>query len=229
MNVELPTIVPSSDTAALLSFGDDVSLGIMARTHALARAIEAAGVAGIRSTVLGRTNVLVYFDPLAFSFEGVEALVRDLVGRGVEVRPLHGRKRELPTVYGGEFGPELGYVADFHGIGEKELIDLQTSVEYTAIFMGFAPGLAQLMGLPPQLVMARKRSPEAVRAGSIMIASQIVPIPVDSPSGWWCIGRTPVALFRPHAPEITYLLPGDTVRFTSITAAEYTRFADSRQ
>jgi inhibitor of KinA len=218
-------MAPSGDTAALLSFGDDVSLGIMARIHSLRAAIEGAGLPGIRATVLGRTNVLVYFDPLLLSFEDIEALVRDLIGQGIEVRPLKGRKRELPTVYGGRFGPDLRYVADFHGITEDELVRLQTAPTYTAIFMGFAPGLAQLMGLPAHLVMSRKKSPEAVPARSIMIASQIVPIPVYSPSGWWCIGRTTVPLFTPDAADVTYLLPGDEVRFTAISEAEYERSA----
>jgi inhibitor of KinA len=227
MLLEMPTIAPSGDAAALLGFGEDVSLGVMARTHSLARAIEASHTPGVQATVVGRSSVLVYFDPLSISFNDVEALVKRLIGSGIEVRQATGRKLEIPTVYGGEYGPDLRYVADYHGITEADVIRLQTAPKYTVLFLGFAPGLSQMMGLPPEIVMNRKRSPEIASEGSVLIASQVVVYPVRNPSGWWCIGRTPLRLFQPYARELTYLLPGDEVRFTQITEAEYARLRET--
>jgi inhibitor of KinA len=223
--LETPTVVPSGDTAALVSFGEVSSVTVMERMYALAGAVESARVTGVRAAILGRTSVLVYYDPIALSFDDIDALVRDLVGRGIEVRPIAGRDRELPTVYGGEYGTDLRHVAEFHGMTEEEVVRLQTSSTYTAVFVSFAPGLAQLMGLPPAIAMARKRNPEVVPAGSIVLASLIVPMPIESPSGWWCIGRTPVPLFRPYADEITYIQPGDRIRFTAIGGSEYERLS----
>jgi KipI family sensor histidine kinase inhibitor len=218
-----PTLAPVGDTAALVRFGEEISLGIMGRTHALVKAIEGARIPGIHAAILGRSSVLVYFDPLVLSFEEVEALVREVLGRGLDVRPVTGRQRDLPTVYGGPYGPDLRHVAEFHGISEDEVVRLQARPTYTVIFLGFAPGLAQLMGLPVHLTMPRKASPEVVPAGSIMVAGQAVAIPVETPSGWWCIGRTPVPLFRPDAEEVTYLSPGDEVRFIPIDETQYER------
>ncbi len=45
--------------------------------------------------------------------------------------------------------------------------------------------------------------------------------PVTTPGGWQCIGRTPLALFRPTENPPSLLAAGDRVRFASISLQEY--------
>ena len=47
----------------------------------------------------------------------------------------------------------------------------------------------------------------------------------DAPGGFWVLGRTPLALYDPEAPEPILLKPGDRLRFVSIDRAEYERIA----
>jgi allophanate hydrolase subunit 1 len=44
---------------------------------------------------------------------------------------------------------------------------------------------------------------------------------VDSPGGYWLLGRTPVRLYDPEAAEPTLLRPGDRVRMRPIDRGEY--------
>jgi len=205
----------------MFTFGNEMSLGVMARTHALARAIEATQPPGVRATVLGRSSVTVYFDALVTSGDELSALVSRLVDTGIEVRQLVGRHREIATAYGGKYGADLPRVAAYHGISEEEVVRIQTSSEYVVSALGAAPGLPQMMGLPPQLAMRRKPRPELTEVGSVLIASQSVVFPIRAPSGWWCIGRTPTRLFDPTSSDVTYLLPGDRVRFVPINEGEF--------
>jgi len=44
---------------------------------------------------------------------------------------------------------------------------------------------------------------------------------VESPGGFWVLGRTPVPLYDPSAPNPILLRAGDHVRFRRIDRAEF--------
>ena len=44
---------------------------------------------------------------------------------------------------------------------------------------------------------------------------------MESPGGFWILGRTPLALYDPGAAEPTLLRAGDRVRFRRIERAEF--------
>jgi allophanate hydrolase subunit 1 len=46
---------------------------------------------------------------------------------------------------------------------------------------------------------------------------------VESPGGFWVLGRTPLRLYDAEADEPTLLRPGDRLRFRAIGRAEYDR------
>jgi inhibitor of KinA len=48
---------------------------------------------------------------------------------------------------------------------------------------------------------------------------------VESPGGFWSVGRTPLRLYDPGAADPVLLRPGDTVRFRPIDRAEFDRVA----
>jgi len=50
---------------------------------------------------------------------------------------------------------------------------------------------------------------------------------VESPGGYWILGRTPLRLYDPDAPEPILLRPGDHVRFRAIDRREYDAIAAS--
>jgi allophanate hydrolase subunit 1 len=48
---------------------------------------------------------------------------------------------------------------------------------------------------------------------------------VESPGGFWVLGRTPVRLYDPTAPDPILLRAGDHVRFRAVDRAEYDAIA----
>jgi KipI family sensor histidine kinase inhibitor len=92
-------------------------------------------------------------------------------------------------------------------------------------FIGFTPGLPYLAGLPDRIRLPRLETPRTkVPAGSVGIGGvQVCIYSVDSPGGYWILGRTPLRLYDPGAAEPILLRPGDRVRFRGIGRTEYDR------
>ena len=76
----------------------------------------------------------------------------------------------------------------------------------------------------PRLPTPRTRTP----AGSVGIGgAQCCIYSVESPGGFWVLGRTPVRLFDPGAAEPILLQAGDIVHFRRIVRAEYAEVEDA--
>jgi KipI family sensor histidine kinase inhibitor len=122
---------------------------------------------------------------------------------------------EIPVFYGGEFGPDLGFAADFLRMSVSEIVEAHTNQVFTVAFYGFRPGFAYLEGWPSRLALPRLESPRSqVPAGSVALAGQQCGIyPSPSPGGWRIIGRTPFAVFDPQAQSFSPFPLGSKIRF----------------
>jgi inhibitor of KinA len=133
------------------------------------------------------------------------------------------RTVELPCCYGGELGFDLEAVATQVGLPPEEVARLHASADYYVYFVGFTPGLPYMTGMSerlniPRLVQPRVKTP----AGSVSIGGvQCCIYSVESPGGFWVLGRTPVRLFDASSPDPILLRAGDHVRFRMIDRAEY--------
>ncbi len=135
----------------------------------------------------------------------------------------------VPVCYGGEFGPDLDEVAEFGGITQDEVIRLHTDEAFRVFMLGFVPGFPYL-GLVDERIAAPRRSAPRVRvaAGSVGLAGrQTGIIPMETPSGWRLIGRTPVNPFDLRRSDPFLVKPGDRVQFYAIDRAAFDRFAAS--
>ena len=94
-------------------------------------------------------SLLIYYDPLQVSLpelqDGISALS---VGDGETADEY--RIVEIPTLYGGEHGPDLEFVARNARMTESEVIGLHSGTDYLVYTMGFSPGFPYLGGLNPQ-------------------------------------------------------------------------------
>ena len=74
----------------------------------------------------------------------------------------------------------------------------------------------------PRLETPRTKTPP----GSVGIGgTQSCIYSIESPGGFWVLGRTPVRIYDPGAPEPILLRPGDRLRFRPIGRNEYDRIA----
>ncbi|MEP9380841.1 allophanate hydrolase subunit 1 [Nocardioides sp. KR10-350] len=183
-------------------------------------AVEAAELAGwARAVPVAAGEIVpaaatVLFDDVA-SPDALRAALADWTPSGaVPAGPLV----ELPTAYD---GPDLAFVARHWGVGDAEVVERHTTLEFTSAFCGFAPGFAYLTGLPEEWVVPRLESPRPrVPAGSVGLAGPYCGVyPSASPGGWRLLGRTEVPLWDLARDEPALLAPGVRVRFTDASAA----------
>ena len=214
---------PASDHSLLVCFGQQVTLDVHQRVSKLLRLLELKPVPGIRNLHPAYCSLLIDFDPLKLRHAELEAILRSYLGGLGTVQLPNPRQLEIPTCYGGEFGPDLNDVAALHGMSPAQAIELHASVTYVVYFLGFVPGFAYLGELPEALATPRLASPRrSTPPGSVGIAgNQTGVYPFAVPGGWRLIGRTPIAMFRPDRKNMSFLSMGDRVRFTPISVERF--------
>jgi KipI family sensor histidine kinase inhibitor len=221
--------LPAGDLAVSVELGDEISREANARVLTLERLVAEACIPGVVETVPTFRALLIHYDPLVLPWTELEARIRTLVPRLESAAPPPGRRVELPCAYGGEHGPDLGEVARRLGLAPDEVVRLHAGAEHVVYFIGFTPGLPYMAGQPERLTIPRLDQPRVkTPPGSVAIGgTQTAIYPVESPGGFWVLGRTPLRLYDPGAPDPILLRPGDRVRFRSIDSAEFQAIAEA--
>ena len=196
---------------------------INTRVRALEYLIQQKAVPGIVESVPSFRSLLVYYDPARLDYESLCATLAELGARaGTGVLPPS-RVVELPCCYDPEFGLDLLAAARRLELSVDELVRLHAGAEYLVYFVGFTPGLPYMGGVPERIRLPRLETPRVkVPAGSCGLGgAQFCIYSVESPGGYWLLGRTPAPLYDPKADEPTLLRAGDRVRMRPIDRAEY--------
>jgi inhibitor of KinA len=210
-----------------VELGDEISVEVNTRVRALEFLIQAKGLPGVVETVPSFRSLLVYYDPGQSGFEALCAGLGELAEQATTATLPPARVVELPCCYDPEFGLDLAAAAERLGLTVDELVRLHAGAEYLVYFVGFTPGLPYMAGVPERIRLPRLETPRVkVPAGSVGLGgAQYCIYSVESPGGYWLLGRTPVRLYDPEAPEPTLLRPGDRVRMRPIDRAEYDAIA----
>lgn len=156
-------------------------------------------------------------------FEQVCHQIQEMLLCVNEVAGAEQRIVRIPVLYGGEFGPDLDFVAEHNGLTPEEVIVIHTSGNYTVHMIGFAPGFPFIGGMSEKISAPRRETPRLrIPARSVGIAGMQTGVyPIETPGGWQLIGRTPMELFLPHENLPSLLLAGDKIQFYKITSEEY--------
>lgn len=214
------------DRGLILRFGDRVDALTEQAVQAFAARLLLAPPEDLLDVVPAFTTVALHLRPGA-DVAAIEAWVASLLAAGWEGHAASRRLVEIPVCYGGAFGPDLDEVAAACGLSVPEVVALHGASPHRVAMLGFAPGFPYMAGLDARLAMPRRSTPRVrIPPGTVAIArDQSAVYTLETPGGWNLIGRTPVALFTPHAAPPTLLQPGDRVRFVPIAA---TGFAQAR-
>jgi KipI family sensor histidine kinase inhibitor len=217
--VSRPRFLLAGDAALVVEFGDKIDPAINRLVHALACALADNPLPGLGEAVPSYRSLLVHYNPLSLSYAEVESFVSQALGRCEDAPLPEPRLVEVPTIYGGERGPDIGFVAEQNGLAIADVIRLHSGATYTVYMLGFTPGFPYLGGLPDALITPRLETPrQRVPAGSVGIAgAQTGVYPLATPGGWRLIGWTPVVLFDPARTPPALLQPGDRVRFVPVS------------
>ena len=219
--------VPAGDQALSVEFAEAISVEVNTQVRALEYLIQQKGVPGVVETVPGYRALLVYYDPSVTGYEPLVEALRALAAQTDATVLPPPRHVEIPCCYDDpEFGFDLAGAAERLGLAADELVRLHTGADYLVYFIGFTPGLPY-MDLPERLTIKRLDTPRTkTPPGSVSIGgAQCCIYPMDTPGGFWVLGRTPLRLYDPDAAEPTLLQAGDRVRFRAIDRAEFDRIA----
>ncbi|TBW35356.1 5-oxoprolinase subunit PxpB [Siculibacillus lacustris] len=221
-----PRLLDAGDGGLVIELGETIDDRLNATVVALAAAIEALALPGLHEVVPTYRSLLVLFDPLVLPAARLRAIVAALP----PPRPASDAERRLwrvPVCYGGACGIDLDDVAARHGLATDEVVRLHAGATYRVHMIGFAPGFAYLGGLPTALHTSRRTDPRPktpARSVSIGGRQTAVSSPLEVPSGWHLIGRTPVRSYDPHRTSQPFLFSaGDAIRFEPIDGATYER------
>lgn len=237
MSEQLHRINPLGENCLLVSFGDAIDPDIHARVKRLADYLGQHPFHGFVEYVISYRSLAVFYEPLEVAqhyspdgdqtiFETVSHILDTYVQLAQSVTSTPSRLVEIPVCYDEEFGPDLQYVADYHGLTTDEVIKRHTAGEYLVYMIGFSPGFPFLGGLDPSIATPRKDTPRlAIPARSVGIAGQQTgAYPISTPGGWQLIGRSAVDLFDPNREQPNLLQAGDRVKFKQVSLEDYKRY-----
>lgn len=221
-----PTISPVGDRAISIDFGQVIDPTINRHIRQTIERIKALQLEGIIELVPTYCALLVEYDAMLYSYSEICKIIEPTLEEGMtnttnELVTVV----EVPTVYGGEFGPDLSFVASHNHLSEDEVISIHSGTDYLVYMLGFIPGFTYLGGMDPRIATPRLSSPRTlIPAGSVGIAGeQTGTYPSDSPGGWQIIGRTPVTMYDMSKAQAALLKAGDYVRYVPIDETEFHR------
>ena len=212
------------ETAAVVEFGQEISLALNDRVRGLAKYLRQNPFAGMLELVPAYASLAVFYDLIvvrrAFpefqsAFDAVRNVLENALENNVAVASSSEKIVEIPVCYDGE---DLEFVARHNDLTEAEVVELHTAQIYTVFMLGFLPGFAYLGELDARLAAPRRSAPRVqIPAGSIGIAGRQTGVyPLASPGGWQIIGRTDLRLFTPERNPPTLLQTGDKVKFVIV-------------
>lgn len=207
-----------ADTGILVEFGDRIDPAVHDQVLNLDRALCSNPFPGLTSLTPAYASLLVGIDPCITTPDAAIAFILK-TGESTATRSDSPRVVEIPVCYDAPYAPDLAHVASVTGRTPQEVVAAHLSANYRVYMYGFAPGFAYLGGVLPEIQLPRRSAPvTGVPAGSVNIAGpQCIVTTIEMPTGWWTIGRSPAAIFRPLDPEPFLFRVGDRVRFVDIS------------
>lgn len=225
--MKYPEIQITGDTSVAVVFGDEISEDINTKIRAFDKALNDEQIVGIYETVPTYCALTIHYAPELIRYRELRDKLEAMLSQSHKIQKMNTIVMEIPVLYGGEYGPDLEYVAKHNNMPPEEVIRRHCEAEYLIYMLGFTPGFTYLGGMSDSIATPRLTTPRVkIPAGSVGIAgTQTGVYPIDSPGGWQLIGRTPVRMYDPDRE--TPILPeaGQYIKFYAIDKAEYDKIA----
>jgi len=213
------------ETGLVVELGNKIDPKVNTRVQNLSQLIQTKYFHLIETVIPTYCSLLVFFDPLQIARKELIQKIEDIVEtmQGEQSEATGSKTVVVPTLYGGEAGPDIEFVAKHNNLDIEEVIHIHSSVAYRIYMLGFTPGFPYLGGMSEKIAAPRLNTPRTkIPAGSVGIAgTQTGLYPIESPGGWQLIGRTPLKVFNPTGQQPFLYAAGDFLQFEPISALEY--------
>ncbi len=219
--------IPSGDSAFIIKAGDVISEEVNLVVRKLLKRLEEEKISGLTDFIPSYNELMVCYDPEVIDYKQLLAIFRKCSADLSTMTLPEAYVIHVPVLYGGDYGPDLHYIAEHTGLTEEEVIKIHSSVACLVYMLGFTPGFCYLGGMDRRIATPRQETPRLkIPAGSVGIAGEQTGIyPLESPGGWQLIGRTPLRLFNPDSKPEFLFKAGDYIRFYPVDMDEYGRIA----
>lgn len=224
--------LPCGDTGLTVQLGEAIDRVLSGKVMGLRTLIREQQLPGIIETVPTYRSLTVHYDPLVTSHVELKEKISGLVDKLESEQIPESSHFQFPVCFDSEeFAPDLQHVAQWAKMSTHEIVEAIATSPLFVYMLGFAPGQPYMGDLPDKLAIPRRKDPvPRIKRGSLVIATGLAVIyPVDNPTGWHIVGRTPVPLFTRDAKQPTLLTPGDTVSFRPVSESEYKEINQSMQ
>ena len=216
-------IVSHGDASMLVEWGAVIDPKINQKITGLVSLFKDQKIEGVIDFIPAFSSLLINYDPRIIAFRRLKKITEDLLTIEISNNQLKKRIFEIPVCYGGEYGPDIEYIAKNAQLTKEELIQIHSGTDYLIYMLGFLPGFSYLGGLDDRIHTPRLNNPrKAIPAGSVGIGgSQTGIYPLESPGGWQLLGRTPIKTYDPEREEPILFEAGDYIRFVPVDQATY--------
>jgi len=221
--LERAAFYPAGDSAILIEFEQKIAPEINNKITALVRLIKEQQIEGIVELLPSFCALLVNYDPRVITYRQLNDRLSELAQLDIEVEGQPARIFEIPTCYGGSYGPDIDHISERAELSVQEVVDIHSSRDYLIYMLGFMPGFSYLGGLDERIHTPRLATPRVkIHGGSVGIAGGQTGIyPIDSPGGWQLLGMTPVKTYDPNRDVPILYNAGDYIRFVPINEDEF--------
>jgi len=212
------------DRGISVEFGNSLDEETNRRVHKMMYTLENSRIPGVVECNPTIRSLFVYYDPLKIGVKKLIRELREIEGRMGDTPLPQSRLFAIPIVYGGEYGPDLEWVAQLLNLSSAEVIHLHSGKEYFIYDTGFIGGSAHFRIPPPLDSLPRKKTPNlGVPAGAVLIAGGLGSVfkPLAGPTGWYWIGMSPLKQWFPEKDPPLLILPGDKVVYRPVSPQEY--------
>ncbi len=217
-----PTISAVGVSGFLVSFSDVLTEEANSAAIAWAQQVQSDPIEGVLETAPSLVSVVLRYDPVLTDPEDLRSRIEArLTARTAgQDAPRPRRRWTIPCVFD---GPQLSEVARQIGKTEAEAVASIEAQTTRVLALGFAPGQPYLGLLDESWTLDRMAgiAPTVPKGALVTAVRQLITFAGAAPTGWWHIGNTAFNSFdqRRGDQAIAYL-PGDEVRFTSVSQGE---------
>ena len=220
-----PRFIIAGESCVFMEIGDEISIEGHKKVKGIFNYLRNKKITGVKDITPAFRAINVYYDPLKIATEEVILQLKEVEKVAKEAPATTVRRIFVPTVFGGEYGPDLEDVARQHNLKPSEVVDIFTKYDYLNYFIGFMPGKPYLGGLPKILETPRKKMPRFnVRDGAVVIyGRQVALFGLPEPTGTNWVGCSPIRIYDPSKKEPVFLKMSDYLRFIPISEDEFLR------